>query len=131
MVEFQSSEPKKSRVKIKVKIGENEIDIEGTISDVQESLELVPEIINKLSEKDLKQEKISNKEESNPIEEKAQDTIKINPIVAIGCKTVMPPNRTPTKRINIPLTVPRTVPPIIYAKEISKLESGACKISGS
>lgn len=69
MVEFQSSEPRKSKIKIKVKIGENEIDIEGTISDVQESLELVPEIINKLAEKDRKQEEIGNKEESNSIEE--------------------------------------------------------------
>ena len=63
--------------------------------------------------------------------EKAQETIKINPIVASGYKTVMPPNVIPTKRINMPLTVPLTVPPTIYAREISKLESGACKISGS
>ena len=52
-------------------------------------------------------------------------------MVKRGCEMVIPPNVIPTKRINSPFTVPLTVPPIIYAKDISKLERGACKISGS
>ena len=79
MVEFQSSELKKPRIKIKVKIGENEIEIDGTISDIQESLELVPEIINKLANKELTQEKMNNEEGILSIEEKQSSNLESKP----------------------------------------------------
>ena len=38
---------------------------------------------------------------------------------------------TPTKRTRIPLTIPLTVPPIIYARAISNPDKGAVSKSGS
>jgi hypothetical protein len=57
--------------------------------------------------------------------EKATETRIINPTVAKGCITEIPPKVIPTNKIKRPFTVPLIVPPMIYAIEISKLDKGA------
>ena len=49
----------------------------------------------------------------------------------MGSKTGKSIIMIPIKRTNIPFTTPRTVPPIIYAKAISKPDNGAISKSGS
>ena len=43
----------------------------------------------------------------------------------------MPVRKTPNIKTKIPLTIPLTAPPIIYASEISSPDKGAVNKSGS
>ena len=66
-----------------------------------------------------------------PILEKAQETRNINMSVPNKSFTGIPISTTPSNNTNTPFTIPRTAPPIIYAKAISKPDSGAVNRSGS
>ena len=52
-------------------------------------------------------------------------------MVPNGSFTGIPIKIIPRNKTRIPLTMPLTVPPIIYAKDISKPDKGAVKRSGS
>ena len=62
---------------------------------------------------------------------KAHDTRKIKTIVPRGLTTGRSVRSTPKIRTRIPFTTPRTVPPIMYANEISNPDSGAVNRSGN
>ena len=63
--------------------------------------------------------------------ENAHETIIIKQTVNTGECTGRPINIIPKIITNIPFTTPRTVPPIIYAIEISIADNGAVNISGN
>ena len=63
--------------------------------------------------------------------ENAQDTRNINIRVPNKLFTGIPIRKTPRSNTNIPLTIPLTAPPMIYAKAISNPDNGAVNRSGS
>jgi hypothetical protein len=68
---------------------------------------------------------------TSPILEKAHETKKINIKVPGRFDIGRSISITPTKRTRIPLTIPLTVPPIMYASAISRPDNGAVSKSGS
>ena len=61
----------------------------------------------------------------------AHDTRKIKATVPTGLAIVRSVRNIPSIKTRIPFTTPRTVPPIIYANEISNPDRGAVRRSGN